>query len=164
MNIELRDLQVVRALSEETIAYSADVWIDDALAFHSTNHGVGGRDNHRQVGRLTQDEVNLWLAANRAPKVSGPYTQIYDLDLEVERLILLAEIRVRLLETMRTHLIALEDGQVRFLPLKGSGGRRIRALLSLQSPNAIIVNDAGADGLQAAALVLSAASGHARDV
>jgi hypothetical protein len=40
--LELRKVKTNAALSEETIAFSAEVWIDGKYAFDASNHGTGG--------------------------------------------------------------------------------------------------------------------------
>lgn len=45
MKIELRRYSSNARLSEETIAYSADVYVDGVKVGHSSNHGTGGPDN-----------------------------------------------------------------------------------------------------------------------
>lgn len=42
--IELRKVKLSKTLSEETPAYTADVWVDGALFAHVSNHGTGGPD------------------------------------------------------------------------------------------------------------------------
>ena len=42
MRIELRKVEYSARLSEETPAFSADIWIDGVWAGHARNHGQGG--------------------------------------------------------------------------------------------------------------------------
>ncbi|MCH2221038.1 MAG: hypothetical protein MK097_12070, partial [Dechloromonas sp.] len=65
MKIELRRINHNPKLSEETNAYSAEVWIDGEHAFDARNQGQGGCDFYRQTGRWTEAEVSAWLKANR---------------------------------------------------------------------------------------------------
>lgn len=44
MKIELRKIQLLKSLSEETPAYTADLYIDGKLLAHVSNHGHGGCD------------------------------------------------------------------------------------------------------------------------
>ena len=39
MLFELRKLTIIEALSEETACYTAQIWIDGALAFEASNRG-----------------------------------------------------------------------------------------------------------------------------
>src|SRR3546814_5993723 len=81
MKIELRRITYNSALSQETSAYTADVYIDGELAFHARNQGKGGADFFHKIGRWTEMEVNQWLLANRPPRSFGRFS--YDHDLEV---------------------------------------------------------------------------------
>ena len=65
MQIELRRISYSAALSQETAAFSAEVWIEGELAFHARNQGTGGADFYHQVGRWTVAEVDAWLAPFR---------------------------------------------------------------------------------------------------
>lgn len=58
MQIELRKLKLALYLSEETTAYSAEIWIDGELAFHASNQGHGGADLYRQIGRWSEKDVD----------------------------------------------------------------------------------------------------------
>ena len=51
MKIELRRITYNAALSQETSAYTADVYIDGELAFHARNQGTGGADFFHKAGR-----------------------------------------------------------------------------------------------------------------
>lgn len=42
--IELKKVKVAASLSEETVAYTADVYVDGKLFAHASNHGQGGPD------------------------------------------------------------------------------------------------------------------------
>lgn len=42
MRIELRKIDYSASLSQETTAFSADIWIDGIKEGHATNHGQGG--------------------------------------------------------------------------------------------------------------------------
>lgn len=57
MKIELRRINHNPRLSEETNAFSAEIWIDGERAFEARNQGQGGCDFYRQLGRWTEAEV-----------------------------------------------------------------------------------------------------------
>lgn len=73
MKIEIRNLKIARSLSEETTAYTADVYVDGTKTFAASNHGHGGCDTYHRYPTAKVDEaaVNAWLATNVAP--DGPY-------------------------------------------------------------------------------------------
>lgn len=47
--VELRNLEVSRELSRETIAYSAVVHVNGVAAFHARNNGRGGADVYTPI-------------------------------------------------------------------------------------------------------------------
>src|SRR3546814_13389569 len=85
MKIGLRRITYNAALSQETSAYTADVYIDGELAFHARNQGTGGADFFHKVGRWTEMEVNQWLVANRPQQFFGKFTYDHDLERSEER-------------------------------------------------------------------------------
>ncbi|HQR91118.1 MAG TPA: hypothetical protein PLH31_17985, partial [Caulobacter sp.] len=65
MLIELRKQKIIKHLSQDCSCYTAELWIDGRLAFLASNRGQGGADDYRQVGVITEAEVDTWLKANR---------------------------------------------------------------------------------------------------
>lgn len=68
MKIELKNLERMASLSEETHCYTATVYIDGKPAFHASNHGHGGCDLYHRVEGYTgpsEAEVNEYLASTR---------------------------------------------------------------------------------------------------
>jgi hypothetical protein len=66
--IELRKVRESRSLSEETPAYSADIWVDGKPFCTVTNHGQGGPDMHHPFKadprfRLRFEELEKQIAA-----------------------------------------------------------------------------------------------------
>jgi len=56
MKIELRKVSHSKSLSEETPAYSAQVWIDGSHFANVTNHGTGGPDDFSPaIGRYNDE-------------------------------------------------------------------------------------------------------------
>lgn len=49
MKITLKNVKIIAALSEETLCYSATVYVDGRRAFIATNHGHGGSDDYRPI-------------------------------------------------------------------------------------------------------------------
>ncbi len=144
MKIELRRISYNAALSQETAAFSAEVWIDGELAFHARNQGTGGADFYRQVGRWTETEVNAWLTANRLPRYLGDDLACdHDLEIEVSDLLTRAVEGKRLKRLLHTKLVTIESDQILQYPLRKRPlaivARAVRAI----NPDAVIVNDAG---------------------
>ena len=146
MNIELRRVSYNAALSQETSAFTAEVWIDGELAFHARNQGRGGADFYRQVGRWTEAEVNAWLTVNRLPRCLGDDLACdHDLEIEVSDLLIRAVEARRLKRLLRTNLVAIENGQILQYPLRKRPLMIIARAVRATNPDAVIVNDAGDD-------------------
>lgn len=146
MKIELRRISYSAALSQETAAFTAEVWIDGELAFHARNEGTGGADFYRQVGRRTEAEVNAWLTANRLPRSLGDDLACdHDLEIEVSDLLMRAVEGKRLKRLLRTNLIAIEKDQILQYRLRKRPLAIVTRAVLATNPNAVIVNDAGDD-------------------
>ncbi|OUC53009.1 MULTISPECIES: hypothetical protein [Sphingomonadaceae] len=158
MHIELRNVHYSTALSQETAAYTADLWIDGELAFHARNQGTGGADFYHRVGRWTQSEVDAWLAANRPPRSLDDFTCDHDLELEVSDLLARWVEGRRLMRLLRTNLITIENGQILQYPLRKRPLAIVARAVRATNPEAVIVNDAGEDVLTRALDLLL--SGH----
>lgn len=57
MKIELRKIKLLKSLSEETPAYTADVYVDGKLFCHVSNHGHGGCDMEAPPKGVTGNEL-----------------------------------------------------------------------------------------------------------
>ena len=144
MKIELRRISYNAALSQETAAFAAEVWIDGELASHARNQGTGGADFYRQVGRWTEAEVNAWLTANRLPRSLGDDLACdHDLEIEVSDLLMRAVEGKRLKRLLRTNLIAIERDQILQYPLRKRPLAIVTRAVRATNPDAVIVNDAG---------------------
>ena len=143
MKIELRRISYNAALSRETAAFSAEVWIDDALAFHARNHGTGGADLYHQVGRWTEAEVNAWLKVNRPPRCLGDIACDHDLEIEVSDLLIRGVEGRRLKRLLRTNLVTIESGQILQYPLRKRPLALVARAVRATNSEAVIVNDAG---------------------
>lgn len=88
MKLEIKNVQHNETLSEETHCFSAKIYIDGVHAFNVSNHGHGGCNDVRPSGkcRLTEADVNAWLAANRPPDPEFPRLK-HDLEIEVGDLV-----------------------------------------------------------------------------
>jgi len=145
MKIELRRVIYNAALSEETSAYTADIYIDGELAFRARNQGTGGADFYHQVGRWTEAEVNDWLKANRPRHTFGRTSVNHDLEFEVGHLLTLVIESRRLRRLMRTNLVTIERGQVFQYPLRKRPLETIVRAVRATNPDAIVVNGASED-------------------
>lgn len=103
MKIELRKVDYSASLSEETNAFSAEVWIDGKKEGHAQNHGTGGPTNvHPNTLRLRLDEYGKTLPkADIGASFDGePHLIVQDAEWIVGQLlddwILLRDLRKRL--------------------------------------------------------------------
>lgn len=161
MLIELRKLRIVKALSEETPCYTAEVWIDGALAFHASNRGHGGADDYRPVGAITEAEVNIWLKGNRPTRSFHGMTFEPDLEHEVARLMDEAEHLALLRRRLRTNVVTIENGDVFIYPLKGRAVAALISAIRAKKPDIEILNESGDTGLRRAVQILRAKDGAA---
>lgn len=158
MQIELRRISYSAALSQETAAFSAEVWIEGELAFHARNQGTGGADFYHQVGRWTVAEVDAWLKANRPVRTLDENLGCdHDLEIEVADLLARELESRRLKRLLRTNLLTIESGQILQYPLRKRPPAMVARAVRATNPAAVIVNDAG-DEVFARALDLLLAS------
>lgn len=141
MQIELRKLKVVAALSEETTCYTAEIWIDGARTFLASNRGHGAMDDFHQVGPLTETDVNAWLAANRPATRLDDVVLEHNLEFEVAALITRSEEAKRLRRSFRTQLIVIDGGAVYGYPLKGRQASAVASAVRQRRPDIRVVND-----------------------
>ena len=157
MLIELRKLKVIKALSEETSCYTAEIWIDGALAFLASNRGQGGADDYRQNGTITEAEVDRWLKAHRTTRTYQGINLEPSLEQEIATLIDEAESVSALRRRLRTNIVTIEDGAVYSYPLKKRPAEPLIAAIRSKKPTAEILNGADeATLLKAARLTLDA--------
>lgn len=150
MHIELRNIEYSEALSVDSTAYAAEVWIDGALAFHTRNSGTGGADLIKRQGRRTEDEVNAWLKANRAAPVIDGVSFDHDLEWEIGLLLNRALEHRRLTELMQTHLVTIEHGRIYQYPFGRYARANVRQAVLRANPDAIVLNDADEAALRKA--------------
>lgn len=156
MHIELRNIEYSEALSIDSTAYAAEVWIDGELAFRARNSGTGGADFITRQGRRTEDEVSAWLKANRLRPVSDGVRIDHDLEWEIGLLLNRALEHRRLIELMQTHLVTIEHGQIYQYPFGRYARANVRLAVLRANADAIILNDAGEAALHMALDILTA--------
>jgi hypothetical protein len=155
MQIELRKLKLALHLSEETTAYSAEIWIDGQLAFQASNQGHGGADLYRQIGRWTEKDVDAWLVANRPPQHLGSVEIAHDLEIEVGALIAQADALARLKRRLKTHVLTIETRGVMAYPLRKRSREAVEQAILATNPAAEIVTGIDAEQLRRAADVIA---------
>lgn len=78
MKIELKKIKTNLALSQETICFSADVYVEGKLMGHAMNHGHGGESEVRVVNRELFEKVQAYIKTLPKVKVTNP-------DMELEK-------------------------------------------------------------------------------
>lgn len=157
MRIELRRINHNPKLSEETNAYTAEVWIDGERAFLARNQGQGGYDLYHQVGRWSEAEVNDWLKAHRPVQPFQGLTLEHDLEAEVGDLLARSLELRRLKRLLRTNLVTIERGQVFQYPLRKRPLAIVMRAVIATNPAAMVVNGTDDDVLRQAVEILVAA-------
>ncbi len=140
MIIELRKLRIAKSLSQETTAYTAEIWIDGERAFRASNHGTGGCDFFEPVGRFTVRDVEAWLLGNRKPRAFNGLSLDHDPEMEVACLIERSEARATLLRRLRTNVLIIEHDQVFSYPVKGRDRTKLAAALLEREPTRVLVD------------------------
>ncbi len=156
MKIELRRINHNPRLSEETDAFTAEIWIDGERAFKARNQGQGGCDLYRQVGRWTEAEVNAWLKVNRPIRSFQGLSLEHDLEAEVGDLLAYELEYRRLKRLLRTNLITIERGQIFQYPLRKRPLDLVARAVTATNRQAVIVNGGGDDAIQQALAILLA--------
>lgn len=115
MKIEIRNLKVAEFLSEETLAYSATIYVDGAKAFHASNQGHGGPDSYHELPGYagpSEREISAWLAANLAPYTYEGGVIEQDLEMHVGGLIAAKQAAGKLARLLKTRVYVLADGKL----------------------------------------------------
>lgn len=141
MKFELKKLKIAKQLSEETTAFTAEVWIDGKLAFHAKNSGQGGADIYYKMGDITEGQVNAWLLENH-PKVQLCEDLVVDPDLEtiVGQLIDRAEAEKQLKRMLKSKIVLI-DGQDAVYTVKAEPTPQNCDAALAKNPGCIIVNN-----------------------
>lgn len=92
MKIELRKVQVYPRLSQETIAFNADLYLDGKKVGRAENDGHGGQTRVDGMPYPKFQEINAWVVAN-VPKETidmgdgQAYVMEYDLPSYIDKLV-----------------------------------------------------------------------------
>lgn len=110
MKIELRNIKNHRGLSQESNAYTADIWIDGVKRGNVSNHGTGGPDNvlphslYQELSELAKKLPPVKLYENM-PDVQP------DVDMVLFEALVLAEKSKKLTQLLKTKIISVHDGK-----------------------------------------------------
>lgn len=154
--VELRRVSHSKALSEETPAYSAQVFVDGVHFCDVTNHGQGGPDEVCGVNSERNRDVYPRLEALNAriaatyPKhtyEAGGETHSFDENLEMicHGLVWDADTDKAVKRALNGKVLWLRDGKVYSISLKGKNKRFTReqlvAHVKTKEPNARFLHD-----------------------
>ena len=158
--ISLKKLKTSHAMSEETLAYTADVHLDNKPVLHASNRGLGGADRfHRHPTATTADLVALTQHARDTLTADGPSAidielygdadsararlAAYDdhtvLETLVARLIHAHDLERRIKRLCRNNIV-LRDSSGDIYSLKGAYTPERAAAILKRYPNATILN------------------------
>lgn len=148
MNIELRKISYNSRLSDETNAYSAQVWVDGVHICDVSNHGHGAPDEHHPAKGKTHDDIEALNAAIIAERGTDKSHGIeIDIDLEIVcNELLERHLAGRDLARLLKRTVAFFDPakkQVRSYPGKHAGLDRAHLITATlrQFPEAKILNN-----------------------
>lgn len=60
MKLELKNVKIAASLSQETLAYTATLYVDGVKAAHMENHGHGAADSIHWINREIGSKVQAW--------------------------------------------------------------------------------------------------------
>jgi hypothetical protein len=117
MKYTLTALKIYKAMSQETVAYSATLNIDGKPAFECRNHGHGGADTFQRIGDYRTDDIE---AAIKADPPAGVVLSQYMSPLEslITRLIQLGDAEKLLKSITSRAFVFIEDGKVKTISPK----------------------------------------------
>jgi hypothetical protein len=158
MKVELKNIKIVQALSEETTCFTAVAYVDGIKTFYVSNRGHGGCHEYTEVDckpetRARFDAVDAW-AKTLPPDHYGDLELPSDLDSVVDDALIEHELRQTFKRLTKTKLAFVEDGKVWTMKLQAPLGL-VRDAFKAKRPNARILN--GMDESEAIALLKVAA-------
>lgn len=148
--ITLKSLQVANHLSEETVAFSADLYVDGKKAFHVSNRGNGGPNSYTPyVNVPTLFQLETW-----AQRKTGETFEA--LDLIVAQIADKMEQEKMLKRSFKTQVLMIDGGKMFGWKLQKNNPNSLAAIknqIAKQYPSATVLNDMPIE--QAAELVLA---------
>lgn len=119
MKLTLKNLKIMKSLSEETLCFSATAYVDGKKAFEVSNRGHGGCHDYRAHDEALLDKADAY-AKSLPPYVwadapTADHCEIrqipYDLDMLVDDLIDAIELEKRV-KRLLAKVVMIEDGKV----------------------------------------------------
>ena len=106
MNIELKKLKTHEDMSDETLCFSAEVWVDGRAIAYANNQGTGGENNYHVIPDMKPawDKVLDHVKAQPAHEYQG-ITLPYSIDQLIDELIAKQEERKQLKRWCKTQTV-----------------------------------------------------------
>lgn len=131
MNITLKNLKIAKFLSEETLAFTATIYVDGKRVGEASNDGHGGPNRYHFDDRKLGQELEAW-AKTLPPTVIEGMTLPMDLDGVIDELIEKAENEkyfARLCKKKTLFLLEGDDAAKGWRTLKAPYDARVQAWL-----------------------------------
>ena len=158
MNLSLGKLKIVKALSEETTCFTADLLLDGRVIAHLSNRGHGGCDEVRAVDRDALKAAEEWCKTlPPLPGFQGCAPLPMDLELYVSGLIDKHEIEGRAKRALKNNILFIRDGELYQVSRKRSTLSSVRRTQEHKHPGKTIVylDDMGPDAALAKVIELA---------
>lgn len=144
--ITLRNLRVADHLSQETIAFTAEVWVDGEKVGTARNDGHGGCNFYEGQPYQYWKDMSEWLGANMPPMKSQyfPDGLKYDMDLLIGDLIEAERIKHELAKKMRRSPMFTKKGHRGVFTMTVRRGYTLEQVLNhirTTKPEAELLND-----------------------
>lgn len=149
--ITLKRLEVSKSLSQETTAYTADVYVDGVKYAEASNHGHGAEDHIRPVGQFTYAHLEALEARIKATYPpfdlaspgEPPNTIPMDLSLLIAEEITKAEWLKDYRRTIKAKVLFSKPGQKGIFQMKWDKKHPLAAYVQVireKEPEAVILN------------------------
>jgi hypothetical protein len=143
MKISLKKVKIAMGLSEETFAYSAELYIDGQLTAHASNHGQGGCDLYRPVDRDAQARLDAAETHYRSQTVEFQGMPLSNsLELVVGELLNDHVAKQDMLRAFRTKIIFRKQGEGGLYAVPSRAKDRPQRIEAIRKrhPGAVVLN------------------------
>lgn len=157
MKLALINIKHMPSLSEETIAYTADVTVDGVKAFAVSNTGQGGPDSQVPYPPYTWEDIERWNkhVAEHYPPTDMSEFQMDPIPATLEDVchgMLTKHLaRKQLTRLLKSHVLYIVGDEIHQMGFKGvrtlTGEQRtvLRAQVRAEHPNSTILNEQSFD-------------------
>jgi hypothetical protein len=148
--VTLKSLKVANHLSEETVAFTADLYVDGKKAFHVSNRGNGGPNLYVPYGYTpTLFQLETWAMESTGESYEA-------LDMIVGKIADQMEQEKMLKRSFKTQVLMIDGDKMFGWKLQKNNPNSLDAIknqITTQYPSAIVLNDMSIE--KAAELVLA---------